>query len=56
MAIIACYECGAQISNTALKCPRCGAAKKTLIAAQRIWLIVIVGGLAAVLLEMWLSS
>jgi hypothetical protein len=25
MAIVKCYECGAQVSTTAVACPRCGA-------------------------------
>tara|TARA_Y100000766_G_C18447994_1_gene384570 strand:- start:209 stop:496 length:288 start_codon:yes stop_codon:yes gene_type:complete len=29
MALIKCWECGKQISDTAASCPSCGAAKKT---------------------------
>lgn len=42
MALIACHECGAQISSDAIKCPQCGATNKTVANMQTIWLVVIV--------------
>lgn len=40
MALIACNECGAQISSDAVKCPKCGATNKTVTTMQGIWLVV----------------
>jgi hypothetical protein len=36
MALIACPECGQQVSTLAETCPHCGVAKPAAVAAQRV--------------------
>jgi Zn finger protein HypA/HybF involved in hydrogenase expression len=42
MALIKCYECKAEISSTAVKCPHCGAANRTVSMMQFIYLAAVV--------------
>jgi Zn finger protein HypA/HybF involved in hydrogenase expression len=41
MALIPCHECGAKISDTAMKCPQCGAGNKKVGTATTVYLVVI---------------
>lgn len=58
MSLIACPECGKEISTDAVRCPNCGA--KTSVSALRERWLAAVGLLAIVavliLLMMWWQS
>ena len=41
MALISCHDCGARISDSARKCPQCGAASKKASLAAAITLITL---------------
>jgi ribosomal protein L40E len=56
MALIPCHECGAQISNDAKNCPKCGAANKRLKTMQTIGFGALVLAILVYLLESVLSS
>jgi RNA polymerase subunit RPABC4/transcription elongation factor Spt4 len=49
MALIACHECRAQISDGARRCPQCGATSKRMNIAGALMLVTL---LALVLLWM----
>jgi len=53
MALIQCWECGGQVSDQAVACPRCGAPQRPVEVARRSgwrWLrrALVILGLAAV--------
>jgi Zn finger protein HypA/HybF involved in hydrogenase expression len=56
MALIPCHECGAQISNDATKCPKCGATNKKVAAMQKVYLGAVVLAVLVFLLEWMLNS
>ncbi|MBT5469953.1 MAG: zinc ribbon domain-containing protein [Nitrospina sp.] len=56
MALIECWECGKQISDTAAECPQCGAYKKYFKdvlpwqqkpLAMKIWIIFVCSSILA---------
>lgn len=54
MSLIACRECGKEISSDAVNCPHCGAG--TPKAKNRKDWIIVIGIIAAVAVLLWLIS
>lgn len=58
MALIKCYECGSEISNTASLCPQCGSPRKPVgwVEAQRKILDSLSFGVTVVLSIIFISG
>lgn len=50
MALINCHECQKEMSDTALACPNCGAKKKRTGLPRWAWLLIVPGGLIALMM------
>lgn len=48
MALIACGNCGGQISDKALKCPHCGTKQKKKISSVNVGLVLLIVGIALI--------
>ena len=51
MALIECWECNEKISETAKKCPSCGALADDEPTDIRVWISLIIGGVLFYLIE-----
>jgi len=58
MALVRCDECGADVSEQAVSCPRCGGRIRRTRSTERLIVRLLVAGLiiVAVVFWVWLES